>query len=98
MTDEESASERNTSSEESDDNAPTVPLSIAESIDSGEDYNNDPASLYTSDEHHNEDSDLESANSQVSAEQELNRPPLGIPRINHSVPGAVLPRPAKIFG
>ena len=85
MTDEESSSEEDTSSEESD-NAATDPLSIAESLESGEDYNEYSASLYTSDEHYDEDSDPNSANSPVSAEQELIKPPLGIPPIHHSVP------------
>ena len=87
MTDEESFSEEDTSSEESD-NAATDPHSVAESLESGEEYNDDPASLSISDERYDEDSDLDNAGSQVSAEQELHRPPLGIPPKHDSIPFA----------
>ena len=83
--DQESSSEKNLSSEESDDNAATDSPSIAESLESGEDYNEDSASFCISDEQYDEDSDLDSANSRVSAEQELNRPLPGSPPILHSV-------------
>ena len=92
MTDEGSSSDKHGSSEESDDNAATDALSRAESLESGEDYSEDSASLYISDEQYDEDSDLDNVNSQVSAEQELNRLPSGTPRMHHSAPVEVLPQ------
>ena len=85
MTDEGSSSEEDTSSEESD-NAAIDPLSVAESLESGEEYNKDPASLSISVERHDEDSDLDNAGGQASAEQGLHRPPLGIPPKHDSIP------------
>ena len=54
-------------------------LAVAESLESSEDRNENPAPLYVSDERYDEDSDLDNVGSQVSAEQELHRPPLGVP-------------------
>ena len=86
VTDEESSLKKNAWNEGSDDNAAIGPLFIAESLGSGEDYNKDPASLSVSDERYDEDSDLDNAGSQVSAEQGLHRPPLGIPPKHDSIP------------
>ena len=85
MTDEESSSERSNSSDESD-NVATDLFSIAEILEICEDYNEQY------DEDSDTDSDLDGANSQVSAEQEVNRLPLGIPPIHHSAPVKVLPQ------
>ena len=75
MTDEESAPEKNNLSEESEDNAATDLLSIPESPECGEDYNEDPAFLYIFGEQYDEDSNLDKANSPTSAEQEPPRLP-----------------------
>ena len=69
MTDEESSSE-NLSSREKSDIAPIDTLSIAESLESGEEHNADPATLYIFDEHYDEGNDLDSANRQWSGHLE----------------------------
>ena len=92
---------------ESDDNAATDPLSMAENIESGEHYNEDSASLDYSDEQYDEDSEDSASldyfdeqydeysdlgNANSQVSAELNVPPSGIPPINHAVPGKALPR------